>query len=272
MTKIKLLMGGEFDSEICKYFCIDKYFYDSIENNYLWFSDPKNFNDPYDLNIEIDVSQYSREELINFFQEQKEKRSLEGDRYAIEMDVNKKVNEIINNPTRYQSSMKKYYENNIVPEYGVCCFSQNEWSLLMWSHYANKHSGICLKFDTEKDIYFFHVPYKVDYPENYPKFDFLKQRKIKEEYTTQVLLASKSRDWQYENEIRIIKSRMQHGTFRGKIKYSKECLKEVIFGYKTTDSFISEIRKLFINNDYNCIFSKMDLKKFEFGLEKFEIK
>ena len=33
-------------------------------------------------------------------------------------------------------------------KHGVCCFSEHPNNILMWSHYAKNHQGICLGFDT----------------------------------------------------------------------------------------------------------------------------
>ena len=33
----------------------------------------------------------------------------------------------------------------------ICCFSTDEKSILMWSHYADYHKGICLRFRAIKD-------------------------------------------------------------------------------------------------------------------------
>ena len=51
---------------IYKYFKIDEYFYRSIKNNYLWFSDPADFNDPYDFNLFISKD-FTEEDLRNYF-------------------------------------------------------------------------------------------------------------------------------------------------------------------------------------------------------------
>ncbi len=41
---------------------------------------------------------------------------------------------------------------------GVICFSSNYDNILMWSHYANNHKGICIEFDLNDS--FFHGKYK----------------------------------------------------------------------------------------------------------------
>jgi hypothetical protein len=35
--------------------------------------------------------------------------------------------------------------------YGVSCFSESWNSILMWSHYADRHKGICLGFDVPEE-------------------------------------------------------------------------------------------------------------------------
>jgi len=56
-------------------------------------------------------------------------------------------------------SMKEDYEEKI----GVCCFSLDPKSILMWSHYSDNHKGVCLKFDRLKDMECFRGSYPVDY-------------------------------------------------------------------------------------------------------------
>lgn len=136
----------------------------------------------------------------------------------------------------------------------------------MWSHYADKHKGICLKYDMYKDEKFFTIPLKVDYPDNYPIFDFLKIRETNQ--LIQFFLGTKSKDWKYENEIRIIKDKNQFGKFREAINFNKSSLIEVIFGYKTDKSTISNIMTLLKGIGYNCLFSRVDLIENNFGLKK----
>ena len=33
--------------------------------------------------------------------------------------------------------------------FGVCALGERADSILMWSHYADEHAGICIEFDTE---------------------------------------------------------------------------------------------------------------------------
>jgi hypothetical protein len=45
-----------------------------------------------------------------------------------------------------------YFKDNYDKDTGLLCFSQNWTSPVLWSHYADKHRGICLGFDIREDL------------------------------------------------------------------------------------------------------------------------
>lgn len=75
----------------------------------------------------------------------------------IVLDATKDL-EVTFNFTAFKSDIerltKKIFENS-----STTCFSETNNNFLMWSHYASKHSGICLEFTTEKYGLF---PFKID--------------------------------------------------------------------------------------------------------------
>ena len=83
---------------------------------------------------------------------------------------------------------------------GVICFSKAWNNPVLWSHYGDKHKGICLGFD---------LPDKSVVPVNYePKrlqIDMKKdfdEGKFGQEKMLRIL-ATKFKDWQYEDEARV---------------------------------------------------------------------
>lgn len=50
-----------------------------------------------------------------------------------------------------QSALEKT-ASEVVETYGLECFSRTWKSILMWSHYGDKHRGICLGFDVPDEI------------------------------------------------------------------------------------------------------------------------
>jgi hypothetical protein len=47
-------------------------------------------------------------------------------------------------------------------DHRVCCLTPSDENLLMWSHYAENHTGICLRFDTHVEPFLgaFEVSYR----------------------------------------------------------------------------------------------------------------
>jgi hypothetical protein len=260
--KIKLY-NMEWDSNICKYFPINDNLLASLHEHYLWFSDPAALNDPYDLNIPLIVPKYSIEDLTRFA------NYMVSAGRGLGRTVEDVVSFYSNNPGKMQEVMQQRV-TQFVHQIGICCFSEHDDILLMWSHYADKHRGVCLKFDMPENDPFFNVPIKVHYPSRFPHFDFIEMRKDSHSLL-QFLVGTKSADWQYEAEIRIARGMGMHDVFRGAIKFDKKRLTEVIFGYKAGPEAIERIKSQVVSDGYDCLFYKMILKRDDFGLVKEKI-
>ena len=65
----------------------------------------------------------------------------------------------------------------------------------MWAHYGDHHRGVCLEFDAHRPDICNAV--RVQYREKYPPFRIDHDKDVTPLYT-------KSADWQYENEYRLI--------------------------------------------------------------------
>ena len=203
----------KYNSFICKYFAINDYLNDSLLHNYLWFSDPATFNDPYDLNLNLILPIYKEKDFIRLAEIIIEKGLGNGN------SAQHLANHFLSNPSVLKNSLQSEV-NKIASSLGVSCFCQNADNLLMWSHYADRHKGICLKFDMFKDKTFFEISIKIDYPERYPGFDYLALREDNNALV-QLLVGTKSLDWKYENEIRVAKPNWRFRNFRGKIPLKK---------------------------------------------------
>lgn len=108
---------------------------------------------------------------------------------------------------------------NFLSKLTVVCFSASGWdNQLMWAHYANSYSGICVEYDFEKMDKFIGFIYPVNYTSERPtlslkdlgfqKFEKDEDGKIKTEETDMGAIFSymlaKNKCWDYEEEWRII--------------------------------------------------------------------
>jgi hypothetical protein len=107
----------------------------------------------------------------------------------------------------------------------VLCLSQKRDDILMWSHYANQHTGICLGFDREKWPLLQKHAKAMCYQDEYPLVNVLGPDPEKE---TQKLVFIKSAKWAYEAEWRVV--RAAPGT--QKYIFPSEALAEIVFGYR----------------------------------------
>ena len=238
-----------------KYVRINQYLFSTLINNEIWFSDPDGFNDPYDCNINYDFSDISYEKVYKHLLNSNKKFNFgKSDDY-----IKGRATDICNNPMKLEQLMNGFLKNT-TNKRGIACFSESDNILLMWSHYADSHKGVCLTFDIEKDLDFFSIPYKVDYLSNYPKINPFNVPENKE---VQLVLATKSNEWAYEQEIRIVKNKDNNPKFRGPIAFNPEALTEIKFGYKCSDEQIRTVKNL-VTKKYSQI--KLYTSKIKIGV------
>jgi len=230
--------------KIFKYYPPTKFSFNALEEGYFWFNFPENYNDPFDTNLSFQMSG-SKKEWYNFL-----KISM---KYSdSKIDKLFSSNAIIENvPYNIPIFQDNYRESRV-----VSCFSKKNNSILMWSHYANKHTGFCLGFKTIRPNKY-HLVNIID-DESIDNIEFRNKKYIpllKVEYlprktrpfnplndSDDILLKNilqKADVWSYENEFRLVIKPKHYK--ENIVKYSKEILSDVYIGYNTSDSTIKEI-------------------------------
>ncbi|MEC4049117.1 DUF2971 domain-containing protein [Flavobacterium sp. SUN046] len=136
LSKLRDKLGVSYT--VFKYFGDKLYNLESFKEGYLYFSNYKSFNDPFDCNIN----------LINFDKINKRKRI---------------------------KDREEILKNNLT-KLGICCFSRKVDSILMWSHYASNHSGFCIEFHSNQDLEGIN-PIDVNYVNNYLQAEYYKNQK-----------------------------------------------------------------------------------------------
>ena len=104
------------------------------------------------------------------------------------------------------SKEAREYYNNVMNEKEIACFSTSGTNKLMWAHYANSYSGICVEYVSQKVnmSYLYENFYKM-------KGDlFSKDKKRREEaeklaFYLEPIFYYKDIVWQYESEMRIVR-------------------------------------------------------------------
>jgi len=110
---------------------------------------------------------------------------------------------------------------NDLDKIGVLSLSASSNNILLWSHYAAGHSGICLEFLATETTPFFGRAQQVDYQVEYPRV-YLHDDP---EWHIKSFLLTKANAWTYEEEWRIIDTNSP-----GERVFSEELLVGVILG------------------------------------------
>lgn len=221
-----------------------------IENT-LNFSHPTIFNDPFDCNEKLLKMSLTKEELIELFNHYKTKVP---ESY---WDILWKK---INDPLEMEKFNKSQRDR-----LKISCFSKKYNEILMWSHYANKHSGICVGFDFPDSYMEDFVLVPVRYVPELKSVDGMAS-------INRVLLywlTTKSERWKYEEEIRAIR-RTENDEKMELISFDPKYIKEVIFGCNVRQDFIDEGIMKIKNSDLEL--EKIVIKKMSIDTNTFLLK
>lgn len=200
---LEMIDQGSLPSTLYCYKPVNKYTLDIFESGTFWFSSPVNFNDPFDCKVYP-----TTESAIRRAEELLERNGMQ----STEDSIRKIVTD----------EMVKKAVDRVMSNKGILCLTPHPDDILMWSHYAENHKGICLELDVRTCPEFFVYPMKVTYTTEYPTFNLGGEE-------TNKIYATKYEKWGYEDEIRILKDRV------GKHEFAPQSLKSVIFGCRTND-------------------------------------
>ncbi len=230
-----------------KYRAINDYTINSLINNELFFSDPNDFNDPFDSRCNAIYDGTDSE-----WNEWSRKYNIPSNELENFKNYWRHGNGGINS---FNEEMHKDYKR----KFRVLSLSEVYDDILMWSHYSDSHKGICLQFNTIKigktpcikfDESYVDYPsailpkgflptvsvkYQLEYPETHNRL-----RDPPEKLTKFFL--TKHIDWKYEKERRII---LFHKYIKSNpIKFNSEMLSGVIFGMNIEISNIRLIKSI----------------------------
>jgi hypothetical protein len=171
-----------------------------LEHNKLYCSRPNDFNDPWDckpffntdvLNHPIELNHH-----ITWAIDLCRNRTR-----MSEADIAHMAHTLANDPSKATEIIGQLsidLGHAISQKHRIYCLGPDVNSQLMWSHYANKHKGICLQYDIRNTV--MCAALKCSYTATFP---LTKAYDNSEESDLQLLL-TKSDAWSYEKEYRLI--------------------------------------------------------------------
>lgn len=200
-------------------------------NNELYLSSHTDFNDPFDAYPHYDLTNTTSREILDYCTKsiQTTHPKLKGG--ALKREIDKLVQSI---KTHKEASLQNFVfaMRTINKNYGIYCLTTDPSNVLMWSHYAHNHQGICLEFDISEHLFLTFRLFEVSYKDN--KREVLKPF---QEFTTkdfEACLLKKAKSWEYEKEWRLIFSNKCHE----KLRIPPTLIKKIIIGPKASPETI----------------------------------
>ena len=201
-----------------------------LYKNQLHLTSPKDFNDPFDccitenfllLDDDIKIKEFV-DQAINRQAKELVSQGRDLEKERIELIKNFDVNEIQNKVLEDAPN-----ERNM---HGILSLSTRWNSVLMWSHYGDFHRGFCIGFDEKKLResgkfgFWGYVKYDNEMPKIDPREYFNIESHFKKTY-------SKSIDWSYEKEYRLMKNfYCDKDECNRIITVRDDCFREIILG------------------------------------------
>ena len=216
------------------------YSFKNLREKKLWFSNPENFNDPFDCNVNFEIiDDHNDENLRSLFLRLLE-LALDKNTFRSKYSNDGKINKAFRSDA---VGMARAATKSVVSrkQFGVSCFAENNENILMWSHYASNHQGFCLEFDTRFEPFKpvkTQTLLKVDYSEKYPRLSI---NNIPNNLPSipRNIFGIKSTHWSYEEEWRMFASP------GGKsYPFDPLALIGIYFGCKMTDNDKHELAKI----------------------------
>jgi len=184
----------------------------SLSERYAWFSNPLSFNDPFDRPTPFANYLLSTDDCLfqKYYFDQFYDQFGFMDKQEIQQFVDRYLTHcrspIIRDVfSQYCKNASNILPDKIAEETGVFCTCLVNDDILLWSHYANKHSGICLGFNpcnlrkNNPEIGGWRVKYG-SFPIIEPFHDSDEQSR---DDAFEKMFLIKAICWEYENEYRL---------------------------------------------------------------------
>ena len=268
-TAIVFYGGKYLPKYLYKYRYWNDFTHGLLETGDFFLPSRKKFNDPFDCDFHIpyeDGSELERTAYVVRAMSQ-DFGITRPDDLAIEATVS------LNNmpdtrDERREHARASFFQS--MDRYGIYCLSSVCTDILMWSHYADYHKGICIGFDTVKllesvesqlDTKFFmdYIRYSHQAPRINP-YDFAREES---QYLQEIslLFLTKYKTWEYESEFRICCD----GFADVSITIDTACIAEIIFGINTPDETINKVRSICKGRD--IAFYKAEKLEWQYGVK-----
>lgn len=155
-------------------------------------------------------------------------------------------------------------------ESAIGSFSSKPDNVLMFSHYADNHRGICVGFDTRLLIDSLSSMNNSLRADVRPIWYLSKIPKLSLDIQPALCATYKFDIWSYEHEFRVFMAKGSSLTASGLFAFDREAIAEVIYGCQSTDNTVAVCKSL-TNDLISCKHKKAFQIPNQFGVQINEI-
>ena len=217
----------------------------------IYLVNPCKFNDPFDSAIEIDYLKFTN----MFF-----KRN-----FSMDIPI-KRVEDMLKDNKDIKKEIDKHYQDTYkqFQEYvSIACFTTSFKNRLMWSHYADAHSGFCIEYDMTQDSFIKNAILPVIYDVH--RFDCTE---VLLEHSENIAINSvfyKDKIWEYEEEWRTYGTKDYFQVHKNPLDVSN-IISAIYFGAKS-EKYSHEVEKV---KKY-ALDKKIPVYKMEISQRRYEL-
>lgn len=217
-----------------KFTKISEYTYSSLINKATFFSKAIDLNDPFEFDIDFDSNPSEYEKAILGITDSEE---------------GEKLKEFLDE-TKAQLT-------NMLDRNRILSLSSSPYELLMWSHYADEHKGICIEYDRENCDLLMDKEHcqKVIYPNINEKtkiklLPLIFENNEQRDFLNTIIFARKASSWKYENEWRVVLEDTKKTNVQ--LLLNSIQIKSITFGLRTAShhkqAIYNMIKKIYDND------------------------
>jgi hypothetical protein len=219
----------------------------------IYFPSPNDFNDPFDCFLMLRYDLLTDKEKKLKYEEIYRANHPKASTSEVQLHVKRwKRLKLMETNYLLSTSEKMLRDNN--ERIGIFSLTKTKTPILLWSHYASSHEGFAVGFDSELLIEnilssFNHINIDARYTdvEYHSVYPIIIPKKINDKETSSKPLSTKSVEWGYEQEFRII----LFGGPREKLNLKHNVFSEIILGCNIKQNDKEEILTIAKSNFSN---------------------
>ncbi len=230
-----------------------------ISTGELYFSNPLDFNDPYDCIQQLDFPSSSEGDINDFILKMasdQRKKLTPADLLSLRTNIT-----LLNN---FYRKAGKTAARNV----GVTCFTEKLQSFPMWAHYADNHKGVAVEFSSQhlEKLHPMINLWPVSYTSTFPTVgEWMENEKKTSDDNLpflKMLLTRKCDQWKQEQEWRLVN--LQYPSQKT-IKYGTQIITKIFLGAQVKQKNITIIKNLLSQKELNHSIFQMKISSNLYG-------